>query len=61
MPKDFLSSLAMLAIGSLLVTLSLVIDMPDLFLWTISVLSLPFNVLGIVGIIVHSRIQKSEV
>jgi len=60
-PKNFSSSLTMLMIGSLFVTLTLVTDMPEVFLWFFIILSLPLNILGIVGVIVHSWIQKNEI
>ena len=61
MLKGFSSSLVMLVIGSFLVTLTLVVEMPEVFLWFCLVLSLPLNVLGIISIIVHAGIQKNEV
>lgn len=61
MPKTFSSSLVMLAIGSFFVTLTLVVNMPEVFLWIFLVLSLPLNVLGIVGIIVYSTMHRGKV
>jgi hypothetical protein len=39
----------------------LVVEMPEVLSWVFPLLSLPLNALGIVGIIVHSRIQRNEV
>ena len=60
-PKDFSSSLMMLIIGSLLVTLTLVTDIPELFLWFFIILSVPLNILGIVGVMIHSQFQNNEI
>lgn len=59
-PKDFSSSLMMLIIGSLMVTLTLVTDIPELFLWFFIILSVPLNILGIVGVMIHSQFQNNE-
>jgi len=59
--KFFSSSLVMLAIDSFHVILIFVVEMPGVFSWVFPLLSLPLNILGIVGVILHSKIKKGEV
>lgn len=55
MPRDFVSSLLMIAFSGTLITFTVVLDMPDLFMWPLLIIAIILNILGIVGVVHHSR------